>query len=139
MAREGSRLRSKGGEEGDAVLYLLGVSSQQLGRWVEARESLTELVKRYPNSPWVPYARVALGRGGEPDFSVQVGAFVNRGNAAGLAEELRRRGYPAQVREGTLEGKAFHRVRVGSFSRRAEAEETAARLEREGFPGEVVP
>lgn len=76
---------------------------------------------------------------GDLGFSVQVGAFVSRENAARLADELKRRGHRAEVREGTMEGKQFYRVRVGKFSRRPEAAEKARELEQEGFPARVVP
>ncbi len=156
VAREASRLRGRAGGDRDALLYLEGVSSWKLGRWVEARGTLTDLVERYPSSRWAPYGRLALERlnkarargqlGQRPDaqeadagFTVQVGAFVNRANAGRLAEELRRRGYPAEVREGAMDGKGFYRVRVGSFARRTEAEEKAGQMQREGFPARVVP
>ena len=60
-------------------------------------------------------------------------------NALRLAEELRRRGYEAEVSEAVMGGKLFHRVRIGRFARRPEAEVEARCLAEDGFPARVFP
>lgn len=109
--------REPGGAELEPQVRLRIANAQMpVGRWEEAERQQGDL-----------------------GFSVQVGAFVSRENAARLAEELKRRGHRAEVREGTMEGKQFYRVRVGQFSGRPEAAEKARELEQEGFPARVVP
>jgi rare lipoprotein A len=69
------------------------------------------------------------------DFTIQLGAFVNRR----LAEKLCRRvpaGYgPASVTELEKDGRRFYRVRVGRFNSLSRAEEVEVRLIREGYTG----
>ncbi len=130
----------------DALLYLQGLSALKLRELDLARSSLEALTTQYPKSPFAAQARLALNQLDRPQaaavpavFSVQVGAFETRANAAKLAAELERRGYAAQILEAEMNGKPFHRVRVGSYDDRSQAEHQARELKREGFPAQVVP
>lgn len=66
-------------------------------------------------------------------YEVQVGAFVDRAQALGLADQLEGR-YPSAyiaARDGPL-GR-YYRVRVGPFDSRQEAQQTADALKGEGY------
>lgn len=68
--------------------------------------------------------------GDEPTFSVQVGAFGERGNAIALRDQLGTDGFRAYVVEPAAgEEKPLYRVRVGPFADRDEAATTAAEMQ----------
>jgi rare lipoprotein A len=72
------------------------------------------------------------------DFSVQVGAFQQRGNADRLREDLSRR-YPVFVQNYEAPAGRLYRVRVGRLASEQAAERFAAQLERErGFRNTFV-
>ncbi len=110
----------------------------RMGHWGESKQVLESLISRVPNSEEAAAAKELL-HGGDFYYCVQTGAFVNQANAMKLAEELRRRGYPAELQEGTMQGKLFYRVRIGRYAKRAEAEEQAKRLQEDGFPARIFP
>jgi cell division septation protein DedD len=64
-------------------------------------------------------------------FSVQVGAFKASEPAAGVAQELRGKGYDAYVVPASQSGKKLWRVRVGPVANRSEADRISSRLKRE--------
>ena len=62
----------------------------------------------------------------EPEYSMQVGAFLNVENAAALIEELNQKGYPAFEQEFMdSRGRTWHLVRIGEFTSRADANQAA--------------
>jgi rare lipoprotein A len=72
------------------------------------------------------------------DFSVQVGAFQERGNADRLRKDLSRR-YPVFVQNYEAPAGRLYRVRVGRLATEQAAEGFAAQLERErGFRNTFV-
>jgi rare lipoprotein A len=72
------------------------------------------------------------------DFSVQVGAFQQRGNADRLREDLSRR-YPVFVQNYEAPAGRLYRVRVGRLASEQAAQRLAAELERErGFRNTFV-
>ena len=72
------------------------------------------------------------------DFSVQVGAFQQRGNADRLREDLSRR-YPVFVQNYEAPAGRLYRVRVGRLATEQAAQRLAAQLERErGFRNTFV-
>ncbi len=74
-----------------------------------------------------------------PSFTVQVGAFINRGSAVRLRDELGAKvGQDARVEVYRKGSRTFYRVRVGRFTKRREAERLARRLRAEGYRTRVV-
>ncbi len=72
------------------------------------------------------------------DFSVQVGAFQQRGNADRLRDDLSRR-YPVFVQNYEAPAGRLYRVRVGRLASEEAAQRLAAQLERErGFRNTFV-
>jgi cell division septation protein DedD len=69
-----------------------------------------------------------------PEYTIQVGAYGNRGTAAGVQTRLREQGLEARiVTSGNL-----HRVRIGRFATRDRAEQDAARVKAAGFSAFVT-
>ena len=72
-------------------------------------------------------------------FTVQVGAFLDRGNAERLRGRLARTYSPAFIQEYDLPGGYFYRVRVGKISGEDAARQFGEQLRRrEGFVPFVV-
>lgn len=120
------------------ALVRLGKAQRELGLWEEAKGSLGQAARAAPGSSEAAEAQEILDRD-DFFFCVQVGSFITRANALRLAQELRRRGYEAEVSEAVMGGKLFHRVRIGRFARRPEAEVEARRLADDGFPARIFP
>lgn len=120
------------------VTLRLSRLQQRLGMWEPARQGMERLVSNYPATSEAQEAQGIL-EAGDFYFSVQVGAFATKANAARFVAELKRRGFKAQMNEAVLHGGLFHRVRVGRFAKREEAQKEAEHLQNEGFPGKVLP
>ena len=132
------RQEARGGSFLPQAMLRIGKVQLRLGHWEEAKEVLESVVAKAPGTEEGAAARELL-RGGEFYFCVQVGAFVNQDNAKRLAEEIKRRSYPAEIQQGMMHGRLFYRVRIGRYSSRGQAEEQARRLQVEGFPAKVFP
>jgi cell division septation protein DedD len=74
-----------------------------------------------------------------PAWTVQLGTFSNRENAARLVASLKARGFSASVSDATRNGHKLFRVRVGAERDRAAAQKLQGRLKAAGEKGgEVV-
>jgi len=71
-------------------------------------------------------------------YSVQLGSFGNRDNAARLVGAVRAQGFAAYMDQSTGD-RRLYRVRVGPVADRAAAERLAAQLAKAGRKGVVVP
>jgi len=69
---------------------------------------------------------------------VQLGVFAKQANADRLAQELKGKGFHAQVSEAVVHGKTLWRVRAGPVAERAAAEQLNARLRMAGHAGSVI-
>ena len=66
-------------------------------------------------------------------FTIQVGAFVDRSNAARLMAELQKTHAEVSITELKTAEDTYYRVRVGRFKTREEAYQSASRLAQEGY------
>jgi DedD protein len=96
------------------------------------RQTATASAQRAP----IAAADKASSSGG---WMVQLGVFANRANADRLAQELKSRGFHAQVSENSAGGRLLWRVRAGPVAERTAAEQLSARLRAAGHAGSVVP
>ena len=77
---------------------------------------------------------------GTQEWTVQLGTFSNRDNAARLVGTLKSHGFSASLGEATRNGHRMFRVRVGAERSEAGAQKLLARLKAAGQKGgEVVP
>jgi septal ring-binding cell division protein DamX len=111
---------------GDSLLVKLSPAEPEPVREAAAAEETLAAPPGVQPSP-----EAALG---EEVFELQLGLFSVADNAAGLAADLERRGYPAYVVDVTnSRGRVFHTVRLGPYASRDEALRSAAAYrEREG-------
>jgi cell division septation protein DedD len=73
-------------------------------------------------------------------WTVQLGTFSSRDNAAHLVAGLKSHGFTASIAEATKGGHKLYRVRVGAERDRAAAQKLLARLRAAGQKGgEIVP
>jgi len=150
-----------GGPYSDLALLRLAQAAFAQGDSAQAARDVGRIAQGYPSSPvrreaeaWlasagpVPSPPVRTERVAPPDsssrpaaaapgpFSVQLGAFADRGRA----EALRRRAAEVglDVRLATLAGSDLVRVRVGRFDSSEEAHATMERVQGLGFSAAVV-
>lgn len=111
----------------DKALYRLAVSQFRLARFADGRATLSDLVRRFPNSPLAPPAKRLRNWPGDY-FTVQCGAFSDRSRAQRSARRLRRHGFHAL----TLLDPAANRhvVRVGRFRTYRSARTVLNRIRR---------
>lgn len=105
----------------DTVIWRLGLCYERLGRWSEARGSLTELVSKYPTSSYSEAANRRLRLGAE-HFSVQCGAFTQPENAANLRLQLQRKNLSAFTNREQGPNGTRYVVLVGKYATYAEAQ-----------------
>jgi cell division septation protein DedD len=73
-------------------------------------------------------------------WTVQLGTFSSRENAAHLVTSLKSHGFSASIAESTKSGHKLYRVRVGAERDRASAQKLLARLKAAGEKGaDIVP
>jgi DedD protein len=71
-------------------------------------------------------------------WTVQLGSFASRANAARLVRDLKSKGYAAFLTESASGGHKLYRVRVGPAGNHAAAETLAAQLRAAGHPGSLT-
>lgn len=96
-------------------------------RPVEAMKPVTSDVVALVEAPPREPSPTSLGVSG-PRFTVQVGAFRGRAQAAAVRARLVESGQEADVTEVEAGGVTQYRVQVGTFATRAAARDAAARL-----------
>lgn len=97
--------------------------------------STTPAVSSAPSAPPAvaqtnpsPAAAVASTQADEPEYSIQIGAFLNPKNAARLVKDLQQKGYKAKIFIATgSKYRVWHTVRIGPF-KDIEAASKRARL-----------
>ena len=119
------------------VYYRLGESYTKLGNEDKASDSFNKLIKMYPYS-------LETGLLGEESYafvaySVQVASFSKWKNAKNLSEELRGKGFDANIHTAILGDKRFYRVRVGQYASMADAEDLARKLKNAGYDVKICP
>jgi cell division septation protein DedD len=69
---------------------------------------------------------------GQPgSWVVQLQALKNRGEAAGIADRLAAKGYPAFVQDSLPGEPVYYKVQVGGYADRPQADQVARRLEKD--------
>ncbi|WP_338469285.1 N-acetylmuramoyl-L-alanine amidase [Niallia sp. XMNu-256] len=67
-------------------------------------------------------------------FRVQIGAFRNRGNADGLANDAKAKGFQTFVKQDGV----LYKVQLGAFSNRENAEDLVRRAQNAGFDATII-
>ena len=127
-------LRDKADIPMAVVLYRLGVSLQQSGKWSEGQKYLRRCISEYPQSEYARKARSEVGgsngsgsTGGQ--YSLQVGVYSQMANAQAAVNKLASLGWDAQI-ELITGGKVQYAVRVGNYGTYELARQKLAELKR---------
>ena len=117
--------------------YRLSECYSKLGDKSESRKYYDNLIRMYPYSL---EARLLVGEKSDfVTYSVQAGSFKKWKNAKKLRDELKDKGFDADVYTATVGDSYYYRVRVGRFSRLGEAEDMARTLRNKGYPVKIYP
>ena len=122
----------------DQVLLRYGICLQRQGKWNEAREPFSTLIKRYPNSPFVEDARRRFSWKHQY-FSIQCGAYTRPSQADGQLRKLRSALSEAWLEPEARFGRPMYVVYAGKYGTYAQAEgglRNARRVTPEAF---IVP
>jgi tetratricopeptide (TPR) repeat protein len=122
-----------------SLIYIkIAGSDLKLMRWEDANKFLNKIVNEFPQSPEAPVAKQLLEE--KQYFAVQVGAFLDKGRALSLIDELKGNGQYAYVVEtNASNGQKYYRVRVGQMSSLKDAEDLKIRLDKLGYPTLIYP
>jgi tetratricopeptide (TPR) repeat protein len=122
-----------------SLIYLkIARANLKLTHWTEARKYLQKIVRDFPQSVEAHLAKRLLEE--KQYFTVQVGAFLERGRAENLTQELLSQGKYAYIVETIdLGQRKFYRVRVGQLSRLEEARDQEQGLSQLGYPTRIYP
>lgn len=82
--------------------------------------------------------RVSSNPSNSHSYNVQAGTFANRANAETLVEDLRAKGYKAEIKTIQVEDRMLHRVQVGTYRTREDAQELANDLSAQGYSATVI-
>ncbi len=74
----------------------------------------------------------------EQSWMLQVGSFSSRKNADKYRDELRKKGYKAQVIAETSKGKTIYTVRIGPDLSKSRMEKLRKKLKKQGIDGYIV-
>ena len=127
-------LRDKADIPLDMVLYRLGVSLQQSGKWAEGQKYLRRCATEFPRSE---YARKARGESGSSigtgsvggGYSLQVGVYSQMSNAQAAVNKLASLGWDAQI-ELVTGGGVQYAVRIGGYGTYDQAHQKLTELKR---------
>lgn len=131
----------------DAALYRSYTYFYAIGLYKKADELKQQLIKDYPQSPYISYFEQVLTNEDDmimvnaepyqikneddPKFTIQAGAFSNAQNAEELKRKFIDKGYTSRVTEKKVGNLTFRIVDVGEFFTREEAEKFLPDLEAE--------
>lgn len=110
----------------------------KLSQWQKAHEYLSAIISKYPDSFEAHTAKQLLDE--KQYFAVQVGAFLERGRAEDLVNELKSVDqYAYIIQTVDRQARTFYRVRVGKISLLNEAFSLQQKLAKQGYPTEIYP
>ena len=122
-----------------SLVYLKAARvNMRLSNWEKAYEYLELIIKEFPGSLEVFYAKQLLQE--KNYYTVQVGSFVDRNHAFKLVNELNmKEKYAFIVESSDRNNKTFYRVRVGQLSLLNDAKKLSKELSDEGYPTKIYP
>jgi tetratricopeptide (TPR) repeat protein len=110
----------------DEIVYRYGVALQRVGRWNEAGRQFAKIVRDYRGSPFQIDAQRKLAWSSQY-FSIQTGAFSDRGFAKREERTLREQGLDARTIPDRSGGSLW-KVHVGKFATYDGAQSTLSSL-----------
>jgi tetratricopeptide (TPR) repeat protein len=113
------------------IYFKIAGADLKLMRWEDANKYLNKILNEFPQSPEARVAKQLLEE--KQYFAVQVGAFLDKGRALTLIDDLKGSGQYAYVVETIAsDGQKYYRVRVGQMSSLKGAEDLKRQLDKLG-------
>lgn len=122
----------------DLLRYRYGLCLQREGRWKEAQDAFSAVLKLNPGGGAANHARRAHEWRNE-FYSIQCGAFRDAGGADQLKTRLAKLGLKSWVAPHSRAGEPLHTVFVGRYSRYDEARDAVAEVQRHAAGAFIVP
>lgn len=122
----------------DIVRYRYALCLQHQGRWREARLEFAAVFQRYPQSDCAPHAR-RMYEWPHDAFSIQCGAFRDKGKAEQLTQELKRAGLSARTESRTRSNELLQFVYVGRYAHYDQAQDALRTVRRHVLDAIIRP
>lgn len=122
----------------DLLRYRYGLALQRQNRWKEARVQFAAVFQQYPTGASAQHAK-RLYEWPHDFFSIQCGAFRDKGKAAELARKLKRSGLRSKVETRPRSGERLYVVYVGQYPRYNGARDALRSVHRVVSDALVVP
>jgi len=123
------------------TMFWLGVSYLGLKKTDEGLSILKNLQNSFPKSVWAERATNIMPSKEENNkeyFTIQVGSYRNQKYAQKFAEEIKEKGFDAEIIEASVKGNLYYRVWVGKFLSLDKAKAFHKKLDSLGIKGNVV-
>ena len=118
------------------ILLRLAQITSRRGQWQEKTKYINIIKSKYPRCPEMKFVKYLDSFG--DFFTIQVGAFSERKNALGLADELKQE-YTTYIIEDKKDNFPIYKVRVGRYKKRFEAQKVSKKLLDKGYPARIYP
>ncbi len=122
----------------DLLTYRYGLCLQREGRWPEARKAFSDVFSKYPGTETSQNAR-RMHDWKHDFFSIQCGAYRDRGSADDAASKLKKKGAAAFVDQRVRTGETIHIVLVGRYANYREARDALPAVKRHTRDALIVP
>lgn len=120
----------------DLIRFRYATCLQRVGRWAEAKQQFGIVLQKYPTSSEAALARIGYEWPHEA-YSIQCGAFRDRGGASTLESKLKRSGLRAFVEPRSRSGEVLYTVYVGSYPNYEQARDALGSVQRNA-PGSII-
>ncbi|MFH0732549.1 MAG: tetratricopeptide repeat protein [Candidatus Omnitrophota bacterium] len=122
----------------NSLAYLrLGQSQRRLGKWQEAKQSLSTVINDFPNSFEKAQAQEELSK--EFYYYIQVASFSREANAMKLNKAIKAKGFDSYVTKIYKDKDKFYRVCVGKIENKDDALSELKKLKANGYKAEIYP
>lgn len=127
------KVNDRGPFKDNRIIDLSYAAARKLGVWQNGT-GLVEVRAIDAAAPYQPGPAIRLA-GEQPalQFFVQVGAYIERGNAERMLERIRQVAQNARLAPGESNGQAVYRVQVGPFTSVENSDEMVRALEQLGL------
>ena len=122
----------------DLLRYRFGLCLQRENHWKEARLQFAAVFQRYPKGSPAQHAK-RLYDWTHDYYSIQCGAFREKGKAAKLERRLKRAGLPSRVESLPRSGELLYMVYVGQYPRYEQARDALSSVQRHISDAIVMP
>jgi tetratricopeptide (TPR) repeat protein len=122
----------------DLVRYDYAVCLQREGQWGQAKSEFGVVAQCYPGSGLAENAR-RIAEWPDNFFSIQCGAFREKGEATKLVDKLRKAGLSPRMESRSRSGQSLFMVYVGQYPRYDQAQGALRAAQRQVSEASIAP